>query len=93
MPSKPDKKLTGELHFRVLGESLRPGAEVTHQLVSVVGVLSVPKGSIENDQMLTVIGEPTEAGRFQLTLLNEGASYNSRGYAHGRLLADPIWRV
>lgn len=89
------QEVTGMLHCRVLGESWRPGREKTHVLISVVGVLSVPKDVIENDQLLKIAGDANAAA--------PGAMNDMRTQAAGTLgkpelpqsevLSQPIWQV
>lgn len=86
------KKITGQIHCRMAGKSVRPGSEETHDLVTVVGILSIPKGIVIDDQMLTLVGSPA-GGAIQLTAIDEGARYDSHGDSQGHLLLQAIWRV
>jgi len=85
-------EITGQIHCRIAGPSVRSGCIETHDLVSVVGILSVPKGTMLNDQMFTIIGGEIANTAISLMVVNEGHTFDSRGDSHGSLLVRPIWR-
>ena len=77
--------VTGKIHVRRVGDS--PARSETHELISVVAVLSVPKGSFRDDGMYVVAG--TES---LLTLTDAGETQDSRGRTHGSMMCEPIWQ-
>lgn len=88
-------EVTGMLHCRVQGPSKKSGREETHVLVAVVGILSVPKGVVETNQLLGVAGgaEVESPGYMHGICTKPAGTFDATGMSHGSVLMEPIWRV
>lgn len=86
-----DFKITGQVVFRVHGES-GDGRD----LVSVTGIIAVPKGSLKSDHQHIVRGESSPSGsviNMQIDLIQPTDMVQElRGMTPDCILLMPIWR-
>lgn len=89
-----DNRVTGQFHCRLKGPSIHNGKPDTHEIVMVVGILSVPKGTVIDEHMMNVVGREVACDALSLTCVPGGEpASDTKGMSASGLLTTGMWRV
>lgn len=85
-------EVTGQLIFREVGEVAPPPKSGTHRLVMVVGILAIPKESLnfQGEHQVRIGGNEHLITIDHLSA--EDVSEKTKDYDLGDLLCRPMWR-